>query len=425
METTSQNLVLIFPVFIMSRVPKRLTDRRIATALPKNKPYFLFAGDGLCIEIRPTGRKYWRVRRKYQGKIKVITLGLYPSLLLADARVEHEKILSFPPDVDPLDEYERMKSGETAFTFRTLADEMLSRKAVTDSYRRTVERCLTRHIFPVLGNKDIRQISGNDLYSLLLDVSVKENEQGGKMTFLARQLCSWCGEVFDYASIVIKDFYFNPCPAVKRRLPKHTAKKTRRIDITDLGEFVRVIENTRTLHTVRGAVWMLLYTGQRQISIYNATWGDFNLDEAVWIRKPEKKDTATHRIPLPRQAVKVLQVMRLLSGNASNDDFVFHGIKKNVPIATSTISELFRRKGFDMTGHGLRGLVTTGLNELSKQDNQLIRMGVNKEVIEMQIGHRLPGVAGRYDDSKYFDVRRSMMQIWADYLDSLKESFTD
>lgn len=63
-----------------------LTDIKIRSAKPEAKAYKLTDGDGMFLLIHPNGSKYWRLRYRFGGKEKMLALGVYPEVLLADAR---------------------------------------------------------------------------------------------------------------------------------------------------------------------------------------------------------------------------------------------------------------------------------------------------------------------------------------------------
>lgn len=75
-----------------------------------------------------------------------------------------------------------------------------------------------------------------------------------------------------------------------------------------------------------------------------------------------------------------------------------------------------RRLGIDtkeeLTGHGWRAVARTLLHE---------RLGYPPEAIEHQLAHTVPDALGRaYNRTRFLDLRRRMMQEWADYLDKLR-----
>jgi hypothetical protein len=90
----------------MAIVTHPLSAAEVQKAKASSKPYLLFDGKGLCLQVKPSGKKYWRFHytRPSTGKSTEISMGSYPEISLADARIEHQKYLSLlAKDIDPKD----------------------------------------------------------------------------------------------------------------------------------------------------------------------------------------------------------------------------------------------------------------------------------------------------------------------------------
>jgi hypothetical protein len=66
--------------------PLSLTDTAVRNAKPGEKPVKLFDGGGLYLEVSPAGGKWWRLKYRFGGKEKRLSLGVYPDVSLKDAR---------------------------------------------------------------------------------------------------------------------------------------------------------------------------------------------------------------------------------------------------------------------------------------------------------------------------------------------------
>ena len=102
-----------------------LTDIKVRTAKPMDKQYKLTDGSGMHLLVHPNGSKYWRLQYRYDGKQKMLALGIYPEITLADARARRDdarKLLA--NGVDPGDKKKNDKVElEEARTFEQLAIE--------------------------------------------------------------------------------------------------------------------------------------------------------------------------------------------------------------------------------------------------------------------------------------------------------------
>lgn len=64
----------------------KLTARQISTAKPQDKPYKLADGGGLYLLVNPNGSRYWRLKYRLAGKEKLLSIGVFPDVTLAEAR---------------------------------------------------------------------------------------------------------------------------------------------------------------------------------------------------------------------------------------------------------------------------------------------------------------------------------------------------
>lgn len=409
----------------MAKIVVPLNPKQIDNAKPKEKNYPLFDGAGLYLEISPKGSKLWRMKFRLNGKAGLLSFGKYPDVSLQQARKKRDEARKLiAADIDPREakkeqerqqmEQETAKALHDENTFQKIALRLHSSKKgrTTEDYRNTMLRQFELHLFPSIGQKPIQQIEGRELLDLFKSISVKLNSKGKPMTYMAKKLCQWTAEVYDLANMENSGFALNnPCRSIIKFLPKHETEHMARIGFADLQNFIQALQAYGGHILTKAAIWMLLYTGMRQTSIRRATWSDFDLDAGIWKRKPEKTDKAVHEIPLPEQAVKLLNDINLLTGG-NPDNLVFPSVYENkLKMSEAAVGQAIERMGFAMTGHGLRGVVSTGLNEL----------GFSPRLVEVQLGHKKSdAIEAAYNDAKHFADRRKMMQRWADYLDNLK-----
>ena len=409
----------------MPKQSKPLTAKQIDKAKPKETDYSIPDGGGLGLLVTSKGTKLWRMRPRFDGKYIVLSFGEYPHVTLEQARRKRDEVKKqIAEGIDPREakrEQSRQKQEEDAvnaldaeYTFRNIALRLHASKQgrTTDYYRNKMLRQFEIHLFPVVGEKNVRDIEGKELFDIFKGIAEKKNKEGKSMTYMAKKLCQWTAEVYDLANVENSGFALNnPCRSIIKFLPKHETEHMARIEFADLPHFIQALEAYGGHILTKSAVWMLLYTGMRQTSIRRATWSDFDLEAGIWKRKPEKTDKAIHEIPLPEQAIKLLNEINRLTGGHP-DNLVFPSIYENkLQMSEAAVGQAIERMGFAMTGHGLRGVVSTGLNEL----------GFNPRLVEVQLGHKKSdAIEAAYNDAKHFSGRRKMMQNWADYLESLK-----
>ncbi|WP_423731810.1 integrase family protein [Hafnia paralvei] len=109
-----------------------LTDIKVRTVKPTDKQYKLTDGNGMHLLVHPNGSRYWRLQYRFGGKQKMLALGVYPDVSLADARARRDdarKLLA--NGIDPGDKKKNDKvEQEEARTFEELAVEMCRRLEV-------------------------------------------------------------------------------------------------------------------------------------------------------------------------------------------------------------------------------------------------------------------------------------------------------
>ena len=186
----------------------------------------------------------------------------------------------------------------------------------------------------------------------------------------------------------------------------------------------------RSTHT-RGHLWCVPHCAfmalvfQRPGEVRQAEWTEFDLDASTWRipagrmkrTKAGKAEGPDHEVPLSTQAVAVLRELHPLTGNGRH---VFPSLRKgDRPMSDNAVLTALRTMGFpkeEMTGHGFRAMARTMLAE---------RLDVDEQVIEAQLAHAVQGSLGRaYNRTQFMERRRTMMQLWADYLDGLRHSPT-
>jgi len=163
--------------------------------------------------------------------------------------------------------------------------------------------------------------------------------------------------------------------------------------------------------SVRDALAFMLLTMVRTKEARLAKWADIDFDQALWIVPAEiMKKRKPHFVPLSKQAMDILERRKEFR---DNDEFVFNSPQHRTrELSVTTINQALVYMGCeDITGHDFRATASTVLNA----------NGFSSDWIEKQLAH-VEGNAVRrsYNHADYLQDRRTMLQWWADYLDSLK-----
>lgn len=390
----------------MPRVAKPLTDTAIKTAKPKAKPYRLFDGQGLYIEVMPSGSKLWRLKYSYGGKEKRLTFGPYPTVSLAKARLKREEAKQVLSEGEDPGEKKKSAKHTKETTFQDLALEWYAynspRWAESTAYKANLY--LQNDIFPVIGQRPITNIRRTDLVDL-----VRKVEARGTLN-AAGKIRQWLNQVFRYglAKGVVETNPATDLDVIAAHSPP--AKHHPFVPFEQLPELLASLEETKCHMMTRHAVRLLLLTGARPGELRNAPWVEFDLENAIWtVPAKRMKMRRPHLVPLPSQAVSLLQEIQQITGAYP---LVFAGYRPDRPMSENTMNKALRLAGYQgkQTGHGFRHLLSTELNN----------RGYNKDWIERQIAHKDKNeIRDTYNHATYLDQRRQMMQEWADSIDAL------
>jgi len=389
-----------------------LTDTAVRNAKPGEKPIKLFDERGLYLEISPTGGKWWRLKYRFNGKEKRLSLGVYPDVSLKDARTRRDAARKLVADgTDPSENRKAQKSARAdraANSFEVVAREWFAKYAATwaANHGERIIRRLERDIFPWIGGRPVAEITAPELLAV-----VRRIESRGALETAHRALGN-CGQVFRYA-VATGRAERDPSGDLRGALPpvkgEHFAAIT---EPKRVAEILRAMDGYEGTLTVRCALRLAPLVFVRPGELRKAEWADIDLDAAEW-RYTVTKTNTPHIVPLSRQAVEILRELHPVTGRGR---FVFPGARSNGrPMSDNAILAAMRRMGIgkdEMSGHGFRAVARTILDEV---------LGVRPDYIEHQLAHAVRDPNGRaYNRTAHLPERRKMMQQWADYLDNLK-----
>ncbi len=394
----------------------KLSDKTCKAAKSKEKPYKLADGGGLYLEVMSNGSKCWRMKYRYLGKEKRLAFGVYPVISLADARTARDrakKLLAQGIDPSGAKKEERREAIRNAEnTFKAVAlewhENQLSRW--TPHHALNVSRRFEVDIFPFIGNRPIADIDPPEL----LEEVLRRIEKRGALDVTAR-VKQICGQVFRYG-IATGRCQRDPTADLKGALKPNQTQHFACLDIKEMPEFLDKLEknDARLFHRTRRAIRLLMLTFVRTNELINATWDEFDLDNALWeIPGWRMKMRNPHIVPLSRQAVALLREQKEETGHL-NTPWVFPSqVRPKDPMSNNTILFAIGRMGYKkrMTGHGFRALAMSNIKE---------KLGYRHEVVDRQLAHAHKSKIDRaYDRAQFLDERTTMMQEWADFIDAL------
>lgn len=388
-----------------------LTDLTVRNAKPNSRLQKLSDGRGLQLHITMAGSKLWRWAYRYDSKQKLMALGIYPDVSLAQARQaadEARKLLV--SGIDPMEQRKADKNNPEKTvenTFESIARQWWQHWSPARSARHAeyVIRRLEADVFPLLGGRPVNEIQAPEVVKM-----IKTIEERGALDIAKRSLQT-CGQIFRYA-IAHGYSIRNPATDIRPGDVLTTRKKQNyaRLDAKELPGLLRHIEVYQGSSVTRLAMKLMAMTFVRTSELIGARWEEFDLDTARWDIPAERMKMKTpHIVLLSRQAVQLLRTLHTLTGHR---ELLFPGERKHQkPMSNNTILKALERMGYKgrMTGHGFRGIASTVLHE----------HGWPHEHIEIQLAHQERNdTSAAYNHAQYLKQRAEMMQWWSDYLEA-------
>jgi integrase len=389
-----------------------LSETKIKGLKPGPKPHKVFDERGLYLLVTPKGGKLWRFKYRLHGREKLISLGQYPDVSLADARESRDAARrKVAKDIDPSME-RRLEKDSRAITFESVATEWLGKlKHLNEGTVRRDRDRLKQFVYPHIGTRPIGEVTAPELLHVLRRIEARGTLETAKRTRAV------CGRVLRYAIATgraDRDVSADLKGALSPVVPKSHAALT---DPKRVGELLRAIDGYQGQPVTMCALKLAPYVFVRPGELRAAEWKEFDLDgeHPLWRIPAERmKMREPHLVPLAHQAVAI---MREIEKYTSDGRFVFPSLRSGGrPMSENTITAALRRLGYsgdEQTGHGFRSIASTMLNEL----------GFNSDVIELQLAHKERNkVRAAYNRAQRLEERRAMMQAWADHLDKLRAS---
>jgi len=393
----------------------KLNDKTCSTAKPKEKIYKLYDGGGLYLEVTPKGGKLWRLKYRYLNKEKKLSIGVYPTITLAEARNKREEAKRLLANgLDPSSvkqEVKQERMSVAANTFEVIALEWYALKTPewSKSNAENVLKRLEKDVFPILGKYPIKIIT----HKMILDLANSIKERGAHE--LAKRVVQMCKNIFQYA-VVTGRTEKNIAEDLKGLIKSETKNHHAAIEAKDIPQFMADLRNHKAKLNYQTylAVNFMMLTFLRTGEMIKAEWNEFDFDEKIWIvPAPRMKMKKEHIVPLSRQAIEILQELRALHNHPR---YVFPSRNtRNHHMSNNTILMALDRMGYrgKMTGHGFRALAMSTIME---------KLHYRYEIPDAQLAHAKKGdVARAYDRAKFIPERITMMQEWADYLDHVAQ----
>jgi integrase len=365
-------------------------------------------GGGLTFTLSAAGAATWVLRFRHGGRRQEVTLGRYPDMPLSAARLAATKRrLALHDGINPADEVRKVKTikdWSVRQLIKDYRDKVLA--SMSDSSQRSYGRNLTR-VENGMGAMSVRSVGPGDVVAEIERHELGWVESSTLLTVLRA--------IFKHAAGK-KLIVANPCAGVELSaiIGKRPAiRKRLMLSADELSELTNAKMKTENLLSVR----ILLGTGVRISELFTALREHVFIKEKRW-HIPESKTGPAMDIPLAPIVVEWFEQLFVLAGRSvyvlparlrtrfDRFDGDAHVSKDAIREAIDYWIDNHEPKIRRFTPHDLR----------STMKSHMRKLGVSRDISEMCLNHKLPGVEGIYDQHTYYDERRRALELWAQFI---------
>ncbi|WP_115469701.1 tyrosine-type recombinase/integrase [Klebsiella pneumoniae] len=405
-----------------------LTDAKIRTLKPSDKPFKVSDSHGLYLLVKPGGSRHWYLKYRINGKESRIALGAYPAVSLSDARQQREgvrKMLAL--NINPVQQRAAERGSRTpekVFKNVALAWHKSNRKWSQNTADRLLAS-LNNHIFPVIGNLPVSELKPRHFIDLLKGIEEKGLLEVASRT---RQHLSNIMRHAVHQELIDTNPAANlggvTTPPVRRHYPALPLER-----LPELLERIGAYHQGREL--TRHAVLLMLHVFIRSSELRFARWSEIDSTNRVWTipatREPiigvrysgrGAKMRMPHIVPLSEQSIAILKQIKDITGN---NELIFPGDHNPYkPMCENTVNKALRVMGYDtkkdICGHGFRAMACSALMESGLWA---------KDAVERQMSHQERNTVrmAYIHKAEHLEARKAMMQWWSDYLEACRESY--
>ncbi|CNE77534.1 tyrosine-type recombinase/integrase [Yersinia mollaretii] len=394
----------------------KLTDTKARNAKPQEKAYQLQDGNGLYLDVRPSGVKTWRYRYWITPtKDGRYTIGSYPAVSLAEARRlrewarEQVKNGIAPKEAKAVER--DIAKAENANTFEIVAKEWLDKKGEhwAKNSKNQITGFMYNDIFPAIGAMPMREINASHILKIIRDLE----SRGAKS--VAVKVRQWCSAVFCYGVATLRADS-DPAAALRGAIIVPKTEHSRPLTGDELRDYYLRLDSSTGNQATIIALRILPLVFVRQAELRSAEWSHIDFDNAEWVIPPElMKMGRMHRVPLSAPVISLLNELKKITGNMR---WLFPNTRlNNTYMGSSTLNRAIVQLGYArtvITTHDFRATASTRLHE----------MGYRHDVIERQLAHvEKNRVSAAYNHAEYMPERKELMEDWGRWVTGLLVSY--
>lgn len=398
--------------------PKNLfTDKYLKNLKPvanQKKPLDIRekSGDGFAITLFPSGAISFIYLYHFGGRKRRMTIGRYPHMSLAEAKVAHRNALKvLENNADPAEEVKKVKLDQkNASTVTGLIEEYIEiwAKPRKRSWEED-QRILHKDIRPAWGKRKASDITKRDVVLMLESIT----KRGAPIA--ANRTLACIRRMFNFA--IERDLATaNPCATVKA--PAKEKRRERFLSSDEIQALWHRLNHAPMSELSKLALKLQLVTAQRKGEIVAAEWSEIDFAERVWTIPSDKaKNGRSHRVNLSELAINLLTEIKQISGASRWLFPAAQTVKEDTHMTGEAIDHALRRSKKiiaieDFSPHTLRATATT----------HMASMRISSEIISRILNHAKRGVTEQhYNKYDYDDEKRNALEAWSRRLEEFIE----
>ena len=399
----------------MARPINRLSVKTVAAI---KAPGYYPDGQGLYLQVGPSGNKSWLYRFMLNGRAREMGLWSVNDRTLAEARDEATKARRMVREgIDPIEAREAVKKSKALDSARSMnfaecaTTYIEAHKSGWKNAKHASQWANTLETYcgPVFGALPVQAVD-TALVCKVLEPMWNEKPE------TASRLRARIERVLDWATVRGYRDGDNPArwrghmdkllPALKKksRVKHHAA-----LPFDQVGAFVADVRQQEGF--AARALEFTILTATRTSEVTGAQWDEFDLKAGVWTIPAERMKAGNeHRVPLSPPALALLKTMSEIRLN----EWVFHGKHTGAHLSNMAMLELLKRmERTDITVHGFRSTFKDWASE---------RTNYPREVTEMALAHTIADqVEAAYRRGDLFEKRRTLMAEWAKHCERIEQ----
>lgn len=363
---------------------------------------------GLHVWVKPNLTKYWIFRFTHQGKQQNISLGAFPTLSVADARLKAQQARDeLSKGVNPVTAKQALKPQNTAsktekILFKDFAATCIQAKRAewtNQKHGDQWEYTLEEFAYPVIGDKWLDEITMEDILEILEPIWTTKTETASRLrgriewilnAAATRKLRTginpalWRG----YLQTIL------PAPNKIKKVEHHKA-----LPYQQVPEFIAKLQEMDSMGAL--ALEFAILNASRTGEVIGGLRSEIFDD--VWIipsgRMKAKKE---HRVPLCKRALEILEIAKAKDPNSK---YLFS--KNGKQLTNMAMPMMLRRAKIDATVHGFRSSFRDWVSEETEHPS---------EVAEMALAHMIGNkVEAAYRRKDLLEKRRLLLNDWGEY----------